>query len=55
MQPGDAPANSAKPAGPAIAGKAKQIVLPDGKTSTVFTPTVAVDDRVVVAVPNGGK
>jgi hypothetical protein len=51
MMPGDAPANGAKPAGPAISAVAKQIALADGKTATVFTPTVAVDEGVVVAVP----
>jgi hypothetical protein len=51
MSPGDAPGNGAKPAGPAISGQAKQIALSDGKTATVLTPTVKVDDNVVVAVP----
>ena len=51
MVPGDAPANGTKPPGPAISGLAKQIALPDGKTATVFTPTVAVDENVVVAIP----
>jgi hypothetical protein len=51
MMPGDAPANGTKPAGPAISGVAKQIALADGKTATVFTPTVAVDESVVLAVP----
>jgi hypothetical protein len=51
MVPGDAPANGTKPAGPAISGVAKQIALADGKTATVFTPTVAVDEGVVLAVP----
>ena len=49
--PGDAPANGTKPAGPAISGMAKQIALTDGKNATVFTPTVAVDEGVVLAVP----
>jgi hypothetical protein len=49
--PGDAPANGTKPAGPAISGAAKQIALADGKNATVFTPTVAVDEGVVLAVP----
>jgi hypothetical protein len=30
---------------------AKQIALADGKSATVFTPTVAVDEGVVLAVP----
>jgi hypothetical protein len=51
MVPGDAPANGTTPAGPAISGLAKQIALADGKTATVFTPTVAVDENVVLAVP----
>jgi hypothetical protein len=51
MMPGDAPANGTKPAGPAISGAAKQIALTDRKSATVFTPTVAVDEGVVVAVP----
>ena len=51
LQPGDAPANSAKPAGPSLAGLAKQIALSDGKSSTVFTPTTPVDDRVFLAIP----
>jgi hypothetical protein len=51
MVPGDAPANGTKPAGPAISGAAKQIALADGKSATVFTPTVAVDEGVVLAVP----
>jgi hypothetical protein len=51
MVPGDAPANGTKPAGPAISGAAKQIALADGKNATVFTPTVAVDEGVVLAVP----
>ena len=51
MAPGDAPANGSKPVGPAISGLAKQIALADGKSATVFTPTVAVDEGVVLAVP----
>ena len=51
MAPGDAPANGTKPAGPAISGVAKQIALADGKNATVFTPTVVVDEGVVLAVP----
>ena len=51
MMPGDAPANGTKPAGPAVSGTAKQIALADRKSATVFTPTVAVDENVVLAVP----
>ena len=55
LQPGDAPANSTKPAGPALSGLAKQIALASGKSSTVFTPTVPVDDRVFLALPEEKK
>ena len=51
LQPGDAPANSTKPAGPALSGLAKQIALAGGKSSTVFTPTVPVDEQVFLALP----
>jgi hypothetical protein len=51
MMPGDAPANGAKPAGPAVSGTAKQIALADRKSATVFTPTVVVDENVVLATP----
>jgi hypothetical protein len=55
LQPGDAPANSTKPAGPALSGLAKQIALAGGKSSTVFTPTVPVDDQVFLALPKEPK
>lgn len=51
LSPGDVSEEGTKPAGPAISGQAKQIALADGKTATVFTPTVAVDDRVFLAIP----
>ncbi|HVM76087.1 MAG TPA: IPT/TIG domain-containing protein [Candidatus Saccharimonadales bacterium] len=51
LEPGDTPANSTKPAGPSIAGLAKQIAVSDAKSSTVFTPTTPVDDRVFLAIP----
>jgi len=55
LQPGDAPADGVNPAGPALAGLAKQVALADDKSSTLFTPTVAVDDRVLVAIPGETK
>ena len=54
-QPGDAPADSSKPAGPALSGLAKQIALAGGKSSTVFTRTVPVDDQVFLALPGEQK
>jgi WD40-like Beta Propeller Repeat len=55
LLPGDAPGNSSKPTGPALSGLAKQIALAEGKNSTVFTPTVPVDDRVILALPKDPK
>jgi TolB protein len=55
LQPGDAPAEGAKPAGPALASLGKQVALPDGKSSTLFTPAVVVDERVLLAIPNENK
>lgn len=51
LQPGDGSTGSGKQAGPALSGLAKQIALSDAKSSTVFTPTVPVDDRVFLALP----
>ncbi len=50
-QPGDAPANSTRPSGPALSGEAKQIALADGKNSTAYTQTVPVEQQVFVALP----
>jgi WD40-like Beta Propeller Repeat len=55
LQPGYVAAESSKPAGPAIAGLAKQVALADGKSATMFTPTIAVDDRVLLAIPGGNN
>jgi hypothetical protein len=55
LMPGDAPANSPKPAGPALSGLAKQMALAEGKNATVFTPTVPIDDRVFLAIANERK
>ncbi len=55
LQPGDAPADSSKPAGPALSGLAKQIALADGKSSTALTQTVPIDDRVFLAITNEPK
>lgn len=51
LEPGDAPRNSTKLAGPALSGLAKQIALAGQTSSTVFTHTVPVDDRVFLALP----
>ncbi len=55
LSPGDAPANSNKPVGPALSGLAKQVALAEGKSATVFTSTVPVDDQVFLALPQDPK
>ena len=55
LEPGDAPADSSKPVGPALSGLAKQIALADGKSSTALTPTVPIDERVFLAIPKEPK
>jgi Tol biopolymer transport system component len=51
MQPGYVAADGGRSAGPALSALAKQVALPDGKSSTLFAPTIAVEDRVLVAIP----
>jgi hypothetical protein len=55
LEPGDGQQDNSKPAGPALSGLAKQIALANGKSATVFTPTVPVDDRVFLAITNETK
>ncbi len=55
LSPGDTPTNSDKPVGPALSGLAKQVALADGKSATVFTSTVPVDDQVFLALPQDPK
>jgi hypothetical protein len=50
LQPGDAPAFGAKPAGPALSGQAKHVALPGATAATLFTHGVAVDDQVFLAL-----
>jgi hypothetical protein len=50
LQPGDASPNGVPAAaGPAVSGGTKHVALADGGTATLFTPSVAVDDRVFVS------
>ncbi len=55
LSPGDTPANSDKPVGPALSGLAKQVAVTDGKSATVFTSTVPVNDQVFLALPQDPK
>jgi hypothetical protein len=50
LQPGDGSGTSAKPAGPALSGNAKQVAATGADAATLFTRSVAVDDRVFLAI-----
>jgi hypothetical protein len=50
MQPGDTSTTDTKPAGPALSGNAARVALPGASTATLFTRSVAVDDRVFLAL-----
>jgi hypothetical protein len=53
MQPGDASSTDAKPAGPALSGSSARVAVPGASTATIFTRSVAVDDRVFLALTGG--
>jgi hypothetical protein len=50
LQPGDVSAGDARPAGPALSGSSGRVALAGAHTATFFTPSVAVDDRVFLAL-----
>ncbi|HUC55511.1 MAG TPA: IPT/TIG domain-containing protein [Candidatus Cybelea sp.] len=50
LQPGDGTASGAPPAGPALSGNARHVAIPGANAATLFTRSVAVDDRVFLAV-----
>jgi WD40-like Beta Propeller Repeat len=52
LQPGDAMASGTKVAGPALSGNAGRVGIVGAKTATLFTRSVAVDDRVFLAIAN---
>ena len=49
-QPGDANTVGGKPAGPAISGNGSGVGIADNHSATLFTRSVAVDDRVFLAI-----
>jgi len=55
LEPGDASDSTAKPAGPAISGNAKHVAIAGGDVATHFTRSVAVDDRVFLAITTDEK
>jgi hypothetical protein len=50
LQPGDTSTSSAKPAGPALSGSSSRVALSGANAATVFTRSIAVDDRVFLAL-----
>jgi hypothetical protein len=50
LQPGDGTESNLKLAGPAISGNASHLAIPRGNAATLFTRSVAVDDRVFLAI-----
>ncbi|HXY25409.1 MAG TPA: IPT/TIG domain-containing protein [Candidatus Acidoferrum sp.] len=55
FQPGDGADATGKPAGPAISGNAKNVAITGGNVATLFTRSVAVDDRIFLAITNSNK
>jgi len=47
MQPGE---GTVANAGPALSGNARRVAIPSGNAATLFTRSVAVDDRVFLAI-----
>jgi hypothetical protein len=52
LQPGDGTGSNTKPAGPALSGNGGHVAIPGGNAATLFTRSVAVDDRVFLSVVN---
>jgi WD40-like Beta Propeller Repeat len=50
LQPGDTSSSEARPAGPALSGSSARVALSDAGAATLFTRSVAVDDRVFLAL-----
>ena len=50
LQPGDGAGSGAKPAGPALSGNANHIAIAGGNAATLFKRSIAVDDRVFLAM-----
>src|SRR6266403_3208900 len=51
-QPGDGTGSGAQPAGPALSSNAGHVAIVGGNAATLFTRSVAVDDRVFLAIAN---
>jgi hypothetical protein len=55
LQPGDGIGTDGKPAGPAISGNAKHVAISGASAATLFTRSVAVDDRVFLAIASNQR
>ncbi len=52
LQPGDGGGSGSKSAGPVLSGNARHVAIVGGNAATLFTRSVAVDDRVFLAIAN---
>ena len=52
LQPGDGTGTASKPTGPALSSNAKHVAIVGANAATLFTRSVAVDDRVFLAFTN---
>jgi len=52
LQPGDGTASASKPTGPAFSGNATHVAIAGANAATLFTRSLAVDDRVFLAIAN---
>lgn len=52
LQPGDAPASGARPAGPALSGSGGHVAIPDAQNLTLLKRGTSVDDQVFLAITN---
>jgi hypothetical protein len=55
LQPGDTTASVTRPTGPALSGNSSHVALSGGGTATLFTRSVAVDDRVFLALTGNSQ
>jgi len=52
LQPGDGTAAAAGPAGPVLSGNARRVAIAGANAASLFTRSVAVDDRIFLAIAN---
>ncbi len=52
LQPGDGTASIAKPAGPILSGNAGHVAIAGANAAMLFTRSIAVDDRIFLAIAN---